>query len=262
MPAQPPETQFQLHAPEDIRAALFELNHPDSRIAVRNVAGEETQVEIVALDGDARRIYWRPRGHGRTSLASAELKNMLAGSHFDFDAQGYGGVVVRFRVQRPVIVYSDDGEPALASPFPDQLLRIQRRKSFRAAAIRAQPPASAKWRPEQSGQAIAMRIHDISLDGLGLRAEVPVDALPAVGETLRDVTLNFGAHGEMLADLVVRSRYALGRQDDAAGPAGAPARRAGVPPPLSHLGVSFAEDMEPRQQSWLQQIVWRMERAK
>src|SRR5690606_4618601 len=109
-------------------------------IAARNAAGQETAVELLALDADLRRLYWRGRSAG------AGPHRLPAGSPFRFDARGYGGVVIRFTVPRAVIVYSDQGEPALASPFPEEVVRIQRRLCFRALASHV-PGAQARWVP-------------------------------------------------------------------------------------------------------------------
>ncbi|KAG0920165.1 hypothetical protein G6F31_020845 [Rhizopus arrhizus] len=58
---------------------------------------------------------------------------LLSGTTFHFHATAYGGVQIRFRVQRPEVIQFDDGSAALVSPFPDRLARIQRRKMFRAS---------------------------------------------------------------------------------------------------------------------------------
>lgn len=293
------ESEFTLTSPDDIRSALFELTHAESRIGVRDAADREIAVELVAIEKRIPRFYWRPRDYAGGDFANGDRQALLAGDSFRFVAQGYGGVLVRFAVSRPEVVHDDDGQPALASPFPEHLTRIQRRKSFRAVAP-GRMGATARWRPEGAPRPIVMSVRDISIDGLGLRVEQPLTMLPAVGTTLSKVSLDLGEDEPLVVDLLVRSAYALGRQDeadaeDAAGsqdgadPAQAEAGKAqaktGMAPaeirkpqtevaktlsagtamgwaqPLSHLGTLFV-NLDNRQQSRLQQIVWRLEKSR
>lgn len=245
---------------EDIQAALFELGHPDSRINVRNAADQEIAVEILAVDRAGRCFYWRPRDYAGSDFAGSDRQSMLAGSVFHFQAQGYSGVQINFRITRPQVVRADDGTPALASPFPERLTRVQRRKTFRAPTSNARLNASGRWLPEDGRRFLEFSVRDVSVDGIGLRTETAAAELPPVGTLMKGVSLDFDSHGTLVANLRVCNVYPIGAQrerqsdDEPPAPAGAPA-------PLTHLGATFC-DLDARQQTWLQQVVWYLEKAR
>lgn len=60
------EPEFTLTSPDDIRAALFELQHADSLIGVRNAADREFAVELAGIDTHSPRFYC-----GRGTLQAA-----------------------------------------------------------------------------------------------------------------------------------------------------------------------------------------------
>ena len=240
---------------DDIQAALFELGHPDSRIIVHTVADQEIAVELLALDAQAQCFYWRPRDYASADFAGDDHHALLVGSVFQFQAQGYSGVQIRFRVGRPQIVRADDGTPALVSTFPEHLTRIQRRSTFRVQMHNTRVEGTALWQAEQQATPHTFTIHDLSVDGAGLRTEMLVESLPAYGEIIKDVTFDFGNRGSMIADLEIRNVFPIGKQ--------LPAEQItkSTPPPLSHLGGRFV-NMDAKQQTWLQQLVWALERAR
>ncbi len=257
------ELNYWLTRPEEIRAALFELTHPDSHILVRDPADRELAVTILALDKDTSSFAWAPRDYAGADFAQNE-RSLLAGGVFDVVAQGYSGVQIRFRIPRPEIIRLDDGRPALLSPFPERLARIQRRRAFRAQASPASiSQATARWSNEEDRGSVEFRIRDISVDGIGLRSESALNALPEPGAVMEDVVIDFGQAGSLNTSLQVRNTYALGRQDPAGAPdqpaaPSKPAPAAGDAP-ISHVGASFV-DLNARQENWLQQIVWRLEK--
>ena len=257
-PRRDPDSRFVLSRPDAIQAALLELIRRQPRIVARHASGRRTAIEILAADAAMRRVYWRACERLAGGPASRGFRSLMAGAAFTIDARGYGGTVVRFVLDRPVIVYSDQGEPALASPWPEEVVRIQRRRSFRAQAA-ALPGALARWTPEGGRHAVVMRIRNVSVHGLGLHADLPAEVLPPVGAILRGVVLDFGDYGRLTADLTVRNARPAA-SPLAAGEAGEPAGPpAGGAAPGCHLGVSF-DGLPPRDESWLQRMVWQAER--
>ena len=164
---------------------------------------------------------------------------LLSGTTFHFHATAYGGVQIRFRVQRPDVIHFDDGSAALVSPFPDRLARIQRRKMFRASLITSANRCEATWLPEAQAKPLAFTVRDISVDGVGLRVGLAAPELPQRGEVLEGVQMNFGDLGRLVANLEVRNVYPVSGQPmiapgadgrTRAAPRVADGRAAGQPP--------------------------------
>jgi len=251
-----------LTAVDDIQSALFELGHADSRITVRNAVDQEVAVEILALDNAHRHFYWRPRDYAGANFTSADSQSLFVGSTFRFQADGYGGVQVHFRVNKPKMVRADDGSPALRSPFPDQLKRIQRRSAFRVQIPNSSLVATAVWQPDLACTPMAFHIRDLSIDGIGMRGNHPIATLPEIGTCMQGLALNFGKYGEIVVDLVVHNRYPLSKQNDEADESDAAAIYPSYPEAsLSHVGGRFI-GLDTRQETRLQKIVWAIERSR
>lgn len=258
------DPEFLLTRPEDMRSALFELTHPDSHILVRDAADREIAVLILGADKQTRQFFWRPRDYAGADFEQSDSLGLLSGTTFYFNATAYGGVQIRFRVQRPEVIHFDDGSAALMSPFPDRLARIQRRKMFRASMIPSANRCVATWQSAPTEKLLGFTVRDISVDGVGLRIDLPVSVLPESGSVMEGVELDFGELGKFSADLEVRNVYPV---------SGQPMTRPENPddeapkhlsltgePPLSHLGALFL-NLNARQENWLQQVVWRLEKG-
>jgi len=258
------DPEFLLTRPDEMRSALFELTHPDSHILVRDAADREMAVLILGVDKQAGEFFWRPRDYAGADFEQSDSMGLLSGTTFHFHATAYGGVQIRFRVQRPQIIHFDDGSAALVSPFPERLARIQRRKMFRASLIAAANVCRASWQATPNDKPYAFTIRDISVDGVGLRAGLAVSALPERGTVLENVQLDFGDQGKLNASLEVRNVYPVSGQPmvSSADPDEPAARHVSLTgePPVSHLGAVFL-NLDARQENWLQQVVWRLERG-
>lgn len=258
------DPEFLLTRPEDMRSALFELTHPDSHILVRDAADREMAVLVLGADKQTRQFFWRPRDYAGADFEQSDNMGLLSGTTFHFHATAYGGVQIRFRVQRPEVIHFDDGSAALMSPFPDRLARIQRRKMFRASLVTGAGQCQASWRPDAKTKPFQFTVRDISVDGVGLRAALAVPELPERGTVLEDVQLDFGELGKLSANLEVRNIYPISGQpmiqpdnpDDAA------PRHVSLTgePPMSHVGAVFL-NLDARQENWLQKVVWRLEKG-
>lgn len=106
------DPEFLLTRPEDMRAALFELTHPDSHILVRDAADREMAVLVLGADKQTRQFFWRPRDYAGADFEQTDSMGLLSGTTFHFHATAYGGVQIRFRVARPEVIHFDDGSAA------------------------------------------------------------------------------------------------------------------------------------------------------
>jgi len=258
------DPEFLLTRPEDMRSALFELTHPDSHILVRDAADREMAVLVLGADKQTRQFFWRPRDYAGADFEQSDNMGLLSGTTFHFHATAYGGVQIRFRVQRPEVIHFDDGSAALMSPFPDRLARIQRRKMFRASLATGPGLCQATWQPDAKQKPYRFTVRAISVDGVGLRVELAVPILPERGTVMEDVQLDFGDLGKFSANLEVRNVYPISGQpmiqpDSPDEPAPKHVSLTGEPP-MSHVGAVFL-NLDARQENWLQKVVWRLEKG-
>lgn len=232
--------------PAEIRAALLELIHPDSRIMLRDSLDHEVQVVLVGVDRMTGGFFWRPRERADLPGGLPDRIGMLTSTAVHFAATGYDGVRMHFRAPLPQIVTFADGSVTYFSPLPERLSRVQHRNMFRTTLAHCPVRCSAAWMPPSMAHALHFIVHDISVEGVGLRSTCGIEQLPKRGELMRNVRLTFGTSGSLTVDLDVRN--VSSRTDDAD-----PAQDA------SHLGALII-GLDIRDQVWLQQMVWRLEK--
>ena len=272
---EPSQPEFLLLQPEDIRAALSELTHPDSHILVGEAPEREVAAVILGVDSKTGFFFWRPRDAGGNYFAHQCHANRFAGAVYHFAATGYGGVQIHFRVPRPEAITFEDGSLTLVSPLPERMSRVQRRKMFRAQLEHSPVRCTAAWRAAGATQTLHFWLRDISIEGVGLRCASKMGDLPRRGELMRSVKLHFGELGTLNVDLVVRNRYPVAGQvlvlpPVAAGAATSASFPSGVTTPESsihtletesHLGAVI-NNLSSRDEVWLQQMVWRLEKMR
>lgn len=93
-----------------------------------------------------------------------------------------------------------DGRPAFEAPFPEVFHFVQRRASFRVNAPVADG-CTCKGR-FSGGQAFTLRLHDISLGGVGLRTSGEQAEKFVVGQEMY-VELDLRRRGKLYVDLVI-----------------------------------------------------------
>jgi len=272
------QNEFLLVRADDIRAALFELTHPDTHIVVRDTADREVAAVILGIDRQTGYFFWRLRDYAGTTYARESMTDMLTGGVFHFVATGYGGVRIHFRIPRPESVTFEDGSAALFSPIPERMSRVQRRKMFRASLAQSPVECLASWQLPDTPTNTACSVRDISIEGVGLRSTLPVSALPRRGDLLRNVTLQFGDLGSIVLDLDVRNTYAINGNtsdhgiadaaddpsDDAKAATTAATRastKSSAKDLESHIGATIVS-LTARDEVWLQQMVWRLEKMR
>ena len=69
-------------------------------------------------DKHTRQFFWRPRDYAGADFEQSDSMGLLSGTTFHFHATAYGGVQIRFRVQRPDVIHFDDGSAAWCRPSP------------------------------------------------------------------------------------------------------------------------------------------------
>jgi len=232
--------------PAEIRAALLELIHPDSRIMLCDPLDHEIQVIIVGVDRVTGGFFWRPREHTALPGMQPERIGTSTSTALHFTATGYDGVRMHFRAPRPQVVTFADGSLICFSPLPERLSRVQHRSLFRVSLAHCPVPCRAAWMRPSTTHVLHFAVHDISVEGVGLRSTCAIDQLPRRGDLMRNVRLTFGTSGSLTVDLDVRN---VSSRDDEAGPALA----------ASHLGALIT-GLGVREQVWLQQMVWRLEK--
>jgi c-di-GMP-binding flagellar brake protein YcgR len=107
-------------------------------------------------------------------------------------------VNVRFNIAN-IRQETQDGKPALGADFPTQLIRIQRRNSFRIHTPIANP---VQCRIRHDNKEIALTLDDISASGLGAFDDGQQLA-PVPGQTYKNCVINLPNIGQIDVDLCV-----------------------------------------------------------
>lgn len=130
---------------------------------------------LLAVDAEQGRLYFDYSG-------SPEMnRQALAADHLVFVGRP-DGIHVQFQTTAPVEARFEGGR-AFSVTLPRQLLRLQRRESFRIDLPVARPLQLSAILP--GGATLSLPIHDLSVAGLGLNASVLPDTLQKDGVLTR-----------------------------------------------------------------------------
>lgn len=115
------------------------------------------------------------------------------------------GARLQFAIDSPVVL-AEDERAGYIVPFPEQVLKLQRREFNRLEA-----PLGRSYIATFSldGRTHEIHLYDLSLGGVGLRT-TPQDAEPLhVGRILPQVKVEFGTAGVFVVDIEIRLRRAF-----------------------------------------------------
>lgn len=118
-----------------------------------------------------------------------------------------GGVPVSFIVNQ-VEEFNFEGARAFKSPFPADILYVQRREYFRARAKITSPFAFEGTLPDE--KRVSLKIYDLSLGGVGLRSRDVTPEIMPVGTEIKDATLDFDEFGTIRAPVKVVTVVTVG----------------------------------------------------
>jgi c-di-GMP-binding flagellar brake protein YcgR len=176
------------------------------------------------------------------SGSNQELNQRLLHSRELSLVSSQDGVRVQFGVDRAEAV-SFEGRPAFRVPFPDAVIKLQRRAYYRLATPVLRPLKCAIPRPD--GQVIELPVADISVGGVCLVGQAAGLALEQ-GTELKDCRIALPDIGVIQATLCVRNRYSVTLKN------GALSQRTGCE--FVHLGA--------RQEAMVQRYIIRLERER
>jgi len=103
--------------------------------------------------------------------------------------------------QNEVEEFDFEGARAFKSPFPADILYVQRREYFRARAKITSPFMFEGTLPDEKH--VALKVYDLSLGGVGLRSRDVTPEIMPVGSVIQDAALNFEEFGTIKAPVKV-----------------------------------------------------------
>lgn len=174
--------------------------------------------------------------------SNAQLNERLLRSQKLTLISSQDGVKVQFAIPR-VAATSFEGRLAFQIPFPDHLLKLQRREYYRLPAPLVHP---LKCRiPVADGETADTVVGDISLGGVSLMGEHPQLKLDA-GQVFENCRIVLPDIGTITAKLAVRNSFPITLKN------GAVTRR---------TGCAFVE-LSPNQEAMIQRYIIRLERER
>ncbi|MFC4160218.1 flagellar brake protein [Chitinimonas lacunae] len=99
-----------------------------------------------------------------------------------------------------------DGRPALAVDLPSQILRLQRRETYRLTVPLGQPLSC--YLPSGHGDTVEVSLVDISIGGIGILGCVPGLSL-APGTHYHGIHIELPDSGTVVADIEIRTSFDL-----------------------------------------------------
>jgi len=188
---------FRATGSSDIVQILQDIERGHKLVTLTLLGGLKILTVILEVDGKSGHFVYDT---GRTR---EETHAVLATEMVQFSAD-LRGVSVRFTTPAPVETEFKGGR-AFRSPFPLNLLYVQRREHFRTTFIR---PYVCTARLVD-GTAVKLNMKDISVGGVKLEStRVSPESLP-VGTLLRDAEMDFLGLGKVEVSLLIASQQTV-----------------------------------------------------
>lgn len=197
-------------------ALLMQLRDSAAPVQMHAPAGATLRTRLWVVDGSASRLAFAVAVN---ELASPQLDALLEADEVTAVAHP-GHVKLQFDLAGLVLVRGH-ASAVLQCGLPEELLRFQRRETFRVSPPVTAPVAYLRH-PAIPEMSLALRVLDLSLGGCALRLPDDVPML-APGTRLGGVTVELDLHTRLRVELTLQHVTHLPHPDSGAG-----AERAGA----------------------------------
>lgn len=239
-PAVPPHRQqdddleqFRLHSRDEIGRVLRDLIRNNDLITAYYTPHDFLLTTLLGMDKEKTRLYVdvsTDENINRRVLASDRL--IFVGRHYQVRVQftASGAVPGQFT-----------GGPAFILPFPESMLRVQRREFYRLVASLVDRPQC--FFTTEDGHPVELTILDISLGGIAvIEPDTDCEGLWLPGNVIRNCQVDL-PEGRVVSDVEVRNRFTISLPDGK---------------PQVRVGCRFLH-LEPRMNAELQRYIHRIE---
>lgn len=194
-------SQYLLHSPTEIAFVLRGAQQKGSMITVYFDQGQSFFLTSL-VDISPKGIVFDYGSDEDTNRRAVKANRLICTTSVD-------KVKVQFSLDSLSLV-THEGGPALFSPLPENLLRLQRREYFRVSTPIANPlkcEVSAIDPEDGSAKVLQMPLLDISAGGLGLMANTQQAHMFGRGEIFKNCLLGLPDDGPIKMDLAVRNAF-------------------------------------------------------
>jgi c-di-GMP-binding flagellar brake protein YcgR len=195
-------------------ALLMQLRDAATPVFMQTADGTSLRTRLWVVDGNAQRLAF--------AIAAGELNSPQLATLLDADevtaVAHPADVKLQFDLHDLVLVRGS-ASAVLQSGLPEQLLRFQRRESFRVTPPVSAPVAYLRH-PAIPDMSLALRVLDLSLGGCALR--LPDDVPPLVpGTCIGGVTIELDLNTRLRVELTLQHFTHFGGVESAAAGGGA-----------------------------------------
>ncbi len=225
--------EFRLRSRNEITRVLRDLIRENELLTAYYSERDFLLTTLLGAEPDNDRLYVD------VSTDEAVNRRVLASSRLVFVGRHHQ-VRVQFAATGATAARFQDG-PAFAVPFPDSMLRVQRREFYRLVT-----PLVARPRchfTTDDGSTMSVTILDISLGGIGIIEPDPArEDLWMPGQVIKNCQVEI-PDGRVVSDVEVRNRYPVTLPNGEV---------------QMHVGCRFLH-LEPRMNAELQRYIQRVE---
>jgi c-di-GMP-binding flagellar brake protein YcgR len=229
-------TEFRLRSRSEIARVLRDLIRANELLTAYYSKHEFLLTTLLGVEPDNDRLYVD------VSTDEAVNRRVLASSGLVFVGRHHQ-VRVQFTASQATATSFQNG-PAFAVPFPDTMLRVQRREFYRLVT-----PLVARPRchfTTDDGSRVSVTVLDISLGGIGIIDPDPArEDLWEPGRIIKNCQVEI-PQGHIVGDMEVRNRYPVTLPNGEV---------------QMHIGCRFLH-LDPRMNVELQRYIQRVELAR
>lgn len=159
---EPTPPELSLKAPADILALLREIQDQGLVLTLAAPDGGHYSTTLLAIDTDSQSLSFSANGVDRSLHQLVETGDVIAVAYLD-------RIKLQFQLANPLLVQGPQGS-TLRADLPQEMFRFQRRSAYRVQPLDATAPRATLPHPSSPGQALYLRILDVSASGVALLA--------------------------------------------------------------------------------------------
>ncbi len=189
-----PWSRFRVRDPRKQVTALLDISRHDKPVTMGAPGGPTITATLWSVDNFNGRLHFQVAPHMPQAHQIAQMAEIWAAAYLD-DAK------LQFSLPQ-IVLRADADRLVLVAEAPQLMYLLPRRGAMRVRRDSKQAPTVRFVHPQQPGQALALRVLDISATGCALSLPAKGPALIA-GSCLRQVEVELDNETMVFADLLV-----------------------------------------------------------
>lgn len=192
---------FRIGSSVEVQALLRQMQQERALVTLSTPTGDSYTTVLEAVDPHRHTVLFSAEAPERVR-ALLDSNEITAVAYLD-------SIKVQFDIEGLVHVHGGQAGATLHARLPDVIYRFQRREAFRVQPLASTSPVARFAHPGQPGELMALRVLDVSLQGVALLLPEEGPAIDS-GARIEAVELDLDEEAQISCDIVIQHVTVVG----------------------------------------------------